>query len=310
MRDISTTVIVCTYNRCHVLPKALHSIAASALPSTAEWEVLVVDNNSTDQTRQVVEDFCRLYPGRFRYLFEPCQGKSNALNTGIRVARGDVLVFTDDDVVVEPGWLLNLTAPLRNGEWAGVCGRIIPMWERPIPPWLRLDGPYASAPFVSLDLGPCSAPLTGPTVGANMAFQKWIFERHGGFRTDLGRCGGSLRACEDTELGRRLQAAGERLLYEPSAVVHHPVPAIRMTKKYLLRWRFWHAVSEVGESGHPPHTGLSLAGVPLYLFVRLGRWTLQWMVSIKPASRFSCKLAVWHLSGTIVGCRRLVHGTK
>ena len=87
---MNITVILCTYNRCRTLEKALTSVAASALPLSIEWEVLVVDNNSRDQTRDVVEDFCTRYPGRFRYLFEPHQGKSYALNTGIREARGDV----------------------------------------------------------------------------------------------------------------------------------------------------------------------------------------------------------------------------
>ena len=84
------TVILCTYNRCKRLAKALESVAASALPASVDWEVLVVDNNSKDETRQVIEEFCERYPARFRYVFEPRQGKSNALNTGIREARGEI----------------------------------------------------------------------------------------------------------------------------------------------------------------------------------------------------------------------------
>src|SRR5271169_6552202 len=120
------TVILCTFNRCQLLAEALHSVAVSTLPESVEWEVLVIDNNSTDQTREVVEDFCRRYPGRFRYLFEPQQGKSHALNTGIREARGDILIFTDDDVTVEPTWIHNLAAPLHSGEWMGGGGRTLP----------------------------------------------------------------------------------------------------------------------------------------------------------------------------------------
>src|SRR5215469_11293809 len=119
---MNITVILCTYNRCQSLRKALESIAASRLPESIEWEVLVVNNNSKDQTREVVEEFCRAYPGRFRYLFEPKQGKSIALNTGIREAKGEVLAFMDDDVIVEPTWLRNVTAPLERGELSGVGG--------------------------------------------------------------------------------------------------------------------------------------------------------------------------------------------
>jgi len=80
------TVIVCTYNRCQNLAKALDSVAVSTLPDSIKWEVIVVDNNSSDQTREVVEDFCCRHPGRFRYIFEPRQGVCNARNAGIREA--------------------------------------------------------------------------------------------------------------------------------------------------------------------------------------------------------------------------------
>lgn len=112
---MNITVILCTYNRCESLAKALESAAALRLPESVEWEVLVVDNNSTDQTREVVEAFCRRHTGRFRYLFERQQGKSYALNAGIREAGGNVLAFTDEDVTVEPPWLKNLTAALHDG---------------------------------------------------------------------------------------------------------------------------------------------------------------------------------------------------
>src|SRR5690349_7477494 len=96
------------------------------LSESVEWEVLVVDNNSSDQTREVVDEFCRRYPGRFRYLFESRPGKSCALNAGVREARGAVVAFMDDDVTVEPTWLQELTAALHNGQWAGAGGRILP----------------------------------------------------------------------------------------------------------------------------------------------------------------------------------------
>src|ERR1700722_6737317 len=111
MRKI--TVIICTYNRCQTLQRALASVAASVLPPDVEWEVLVANNNSTDQTREAIEEFCRKYPGRFRYLLETRQGKSYALNSAIREAHGGILVFIDDDVIVEPTWLQNLTAALH-----------------------------------------------------------------------------------------------------------------------------------------------------------------------------------------------------
>src|ERR1039458_3873680 len=108
------SVILCTYNRCQSLPKALNSIAVQTIPDSVDWEVVVVDNNSKDQTRAVVEEFSRQYPGRFRYVFQSQQGLSNARNAGIREAQGDVLAFMDDDVTVEATWLQSLTGSLHD----------------------------------------------------------------------------------------------------------------------------------------------------------------------------------------------------
>ncbi len=121
---MNVTVVLCTYNRCESLAKALESVAGSVAPSSMHWDVQVVDNNSRDETREVVERFCHRFPGRFNYVFEPKQGKSYALNTGIGKASGDLIAFMDDDVEVDPLWLYNLTAPLNRGEWAGAGGRI------------------------------------------------------------------------------------------------------------------------------------------------------------------------------------------
>lgn len=296
-------VILCTYNRCGDLPKALNSVIASILPHSTEWEVLVVDNNSTDHTQQVVVDFSRRHPGRVRYLFEPRPGKSNALNTGIREAGGDILAFMDDDVCVDSMWLQNLTANLHNCTWAGAGGRILPEWNCPPPPWLPRKDRYGLAPLAMFDLGPEAGPLAEPPFGTNMAFQKKMFEKYGVFRTDLGPRPGSELKNEDTEFGQRLLSAGERLRYEPSAVVHHPVSPKRIQKRYFLVWWFDKARADIREFGIPTDTRWYIAGIPLYLFRRLVAWTVRWAVAFEPSSRFSNKLKVWGAAGQILECR-------
>jgi glucosyl-dolichyl phosphate glucuronosyltransferase len=298
------TVILCTYNRCETLAKALETISASILPSEVPWEVLVVDNNSGDQTREVVEKFCFRYPGRFRYIFEPQSGKSYALNTGIREARGSVLAFTDDDVVVEPTWLQNLSAALDDGKWAGVGGRVLPEQTFSPPRWVPLGDRYALAPLAAFAPDLDAGPLNEAPFGANMAFQKRLFEKYGDFRTDLGPRPGSQIRSEDTEFGDRLLAAGELLFYEPSAIVYHSVPQHRVQKKYFLAWWFDKARADIRASGIPGDTKWFVAGIPLYLFRRLAAWTLRWLVATRPAERFSCKLKLWGVAGTILECFR------
>ncbi len=304
------TVIVCTYNRCQSLAKALSSVAESILPAPTQWEVLVIDNNSKDQTPEVAKEFCRRYPGLFRYIFESRQGKSYALNAGIREARGSVVAFMDDDVMVEPTWLRNLTAPLLHHEWAGSGGRILPERGFLPPRWLQFNDRNTMAPLAVFDLGPTAGELAEPPFGTNMAFWKSLFETYGGFRTDLGPQPGNEIRSEDTEFGHRLLAAGERLRYEPSAVVYHSVPQHRLRKKYFLAWSFDKARADVRERGVPQDTKWTVAGVPLYLWRRLAVWGLRWMVTIGPARRFSCQLKTWSVAGSIFECRRQSRDTK
>jgi glucosyl-dolichyl phosphate glucuronosyltransferase len=298
------TVILCTYNRCQSLAKALESAAALVLPESAEWEVLVVDNNSGDRTRAVVEDFCNREPGRFRYLFEPRPGKSNALNAGIREARGDIVAFMDDDVKVDPAWLRNLTAPLRDSRWAGSGGPVFLEWFCSPPRWLSLEGRYALAPLAGFNPGAEAAELTEPPFGTNMAFRRTMFDKYGSFRTDLGPSPDGEIRDEDTEFGRRLIAGGERLRYEPSAIVYHPVSEDRLRKRYFLKWWFGKGCADIRQRGIPP-SALCCWGIPLNLWRRLGVGTLRWMVAVEPGRRFSRKLSVWKILGEIKECYRL-----
>jgi glucosyl-dolichyl phosphate glucuronosyltransferase len=298
---MNVTVILCTYNRCRILATALESVAASTLPSAVAWEVLVVDNNSNDKTRQLVESFCRQYPGRFRYLFEPKAGKSYALNAGIRESRGDVLAFMDDDVSVEPTWLQNLIAPLLGShEWSGSGGPVILRWGEPPPNWLAVESRYSLAPLAAFNPGDQVTELEEPPFGTNMAFRKSMFDKYGGFRTDLGPSPRTdiPRPDEDTEFGDRLIAGGERLRYEPSAIVYHPVPEDRLQKEYFLKWWFDKGRAEVRRHGNPA-TAISFRGVPMYLFRRLTVGTLRWMLATGPSHRFDCKVKVWGKLGAI-----------
>jgi len=302
LKAVNVTVIVCTYNRCQSLAEALGSVASSALPDSVEWEVLVVDNNSRDQTRAVVEEVSGRYPGRFRYLFESRQGLSNARNAGIRAARGEIVVFTDDDVTVDPLWLQNLTVPLSGSQWAGAGGRIRLGGDFEPPLWLALSGPFnLGGTLVQFDLGDQEGVLERAPFGANMAFRKIMFEKYGAFRSDLDRCGKSLIGNGDTELGERLMAAGERLCYVPSAVVHHPVQKERLRKKYFRSYWFARGRSLARQAGH----GLSIWRVPRYYLGDFKR-RLQWMSSVdrrwfwSPQGRFFCEVHALQTAGQIV----------
>jgi glycosyltransferase involved in cell wall biosynthesis len=302
---MKVTAILCTYNRCQKLSQAMESLAASVFPDSDQWEVLTVDNNSHDETRAVVEGFERRYPGHFRYLFEAQQGKSHALNSGIREACGDILAFVDDDVTVQPDWLYNLTAPLMDGEWVGTGGKILPDRQISLPDWLAFDGPCGMGEMIvaQFDLGDEPCELRIPPYGTNMAFRKELFTKYGLFRTDLGPRPGSEIRNEDMELGRRFLSAGERLLYVPSAVVYHEVPENRTTKKYLLKRWFDNGRAEIRERKPKPKVwGISRRYFRVVNFALkfLPLKIRHWMRARDPQERFCCKCIVWHAAGQLV----------
>lgn len=295
--NIST--ILCTYNRCDLLARALESIAGQRLRDGIDWEVVIVDNNSSDRTHDVAEGFCEKYPGRFRYVFEPEPGKSHALNRGIREAAGNVLAFMDDDVCVKPDWLQKLTDGLSSSEWVGVGGRVLPEQSHSMPNWIPKQDRYALAPLALFDLGSEPGPLTESPFGTNMAFKREMFAKYGDFRTDLGPQPGNEIRGEDTEFGLRLLRAGEQLRYEPSAVVYHAVPAGRLQKRYFLTWWFDKARSEIRVARATYRDRTAVRGVPLATLRRLAVWSVRWFFALDPSYRFSCKLKVWGKLGEI-----------
>jgi glycosyltransferase involved in cell wall biosynthesis len=302
---MNISVILCTYNRSESLTKALHSIAVSQMDSLALWEVLLVDNNSSDRTRQVFEEIDARYPGRFRYVFEGRPGKSYALNTGICEARGEVIAFVDDDVTVDVNWLQNLSDPLTRGDCVGVGGRVFPERDVALPSWLKLEDRYTRGPLVMFDLGPQSVPLNEPPFGTNMAFRKDIFVKYGGFRTDLGPQPGSEIRGEDSEFVDRLISGGEPLRYEPNAIVYHSIAPNRLKKEYFLAWWFDKARSDVRASRGSVDSRWRVAGIPVVLFRRILVWSLKWLLTVGSSRQFIPKLRMWYLAGEILESYRM-----
>jgi glycosyltransferase involved in cell wall biosynthesis len=283
------TVLIATYNRADLLGRTLDSLASSHV--AREWELVVVDNNSSDHTRAVVEMRAARYPVPLRYLFEPRQGKSIALNTAIARIAADVIAFTDDDVRVPPGWLEAISGALfarPDIEYTG--GPVRPMWEAPKPTWLDETGNLGGTIAVK-DHGPqpfIFEDLSRTPLGVNMCVRRSLIGRIGGFRADLGRSGSSLLGQEQAEFFCRSRAAGARGLYVPEAGLEHFVPANRLTRRYFRKWWFWkgvsharlhriHPVTEVGiDLNRVPH----LLAVPRYLFSNAAGHAFGWCASV------------------------------
>ena len=241
------SIIVCTYNRAESLRHTLECLAALQSPDNYDWEVIVVDNNSNDQTHQVVKDFSSVFPC-LRYEHEQQQGLSYARNHGIKSAKGDILLFTDDDVCPEPDWLETIMTSMSRYDCDACGGYIAPTWETPPPSWLteRFHG-FLAIKMDSNDAYQVTTVKDAP-FGANMAFRRRVFEQVGEFDTSRGRKGAELASGEDGEMFERMLAAGMKIMYLPDAKVHHRVEAFRATKKYFRRWRYQTSLQSRAES--------------------------------------------------------------
>jgi glycosyltransferase involved in cell wall biosynthesis len=289
---LDATVLIPTYNRAALLDETLQSLRKVTVTPDRRWEVLVVDNNSTDDTRTVVERQAGDFPVPLRYLHEATQGRSSALNAGVTAAQGEVIAMTDDDVRVDEGWLEAACAALLNRTDARVeyvGGPVVPIWEADPPEWLDLTRgdlwgtiaiqDHGDRPFVYDEER--KVPL-----GANMAARRSLFECIGGFRADLGRSAGRLVMGQEVpELLMRARAAGLRGLYLPAMRVHHHIPARRLERTYFRRWWFGKGVSRsalersrpVTELGIDLRTTPHVLRVPRYMYGSALRDALGWI---------------------------------
>ncbi len=300
--DIS--VVLATYNRASSLETTLQSLSALTVPVGLSWEVVVVDNNSTDRTLQVIEHFAHKASFPVRYLWEDTQGRSAALNCGIAAAKGDIIAFTDDDVVLHADWLFNIKATFDRFDCAAVAGRVIPSWTHPKPDWLEMGGQFA---VVNFDLGTDLKEINVPPLGANSAFRKEVFDKYGVFRLDLGVRGNKHTiTCDDTEFGSRLIEAREKIVYDPRAIIYHPVDPRRTTKKYFISWYYYNGVSLTRTAGLP-ETGPFCLGVPRWHFRDLLSSLARWLFALDGKRRFQQKLQVAKSIGIIVESYRLAH---
>jgi glycosyltransferase involved in cell wall biosynthesis len=226
------SIIIPTLNRADRLRSALTSVRAQTLPSEG-YEIIVVDNGSTDDTEKVFCEFAREETGRaaVRYVREDQLGLHFARHAGAKIARGQFLAFMDDDATADPNWLQELLKGYSGYEVGCVGGKILPIWEAEPPTWVRDYGPgYLGG----LDLGDHALELREPAIyGSNLAIRKSTLVQVRGFNPDsfgqtwLG----------DGEIGllRKVLQAGWKIMYNPKAVVWHYIPASRMTLDYLRR---------------------------------------------------------------------------
>jgi glycosyltransferase involved in cell wall biosynthesis len=307
------SIVIPTYNRASELRQTLASLAQ--LRVSGSWEAIVVDNNSSDDTREVVNDAAKGFPVELRYFFEPKVGRSAALNTGIRAANGQIIATTDDDVRVETDWLDQAEKGLEQGDSDFVGGKVLPIWPGPKPAWISNQGGRHWSVIALLDYGPRPVEFGKryPALGVNLAFRRRAFERVGLWNSRIGRKAGTLLGQEVREWCMRAREAGLKGMYVPGMVVHHVIPQDRLNKRYFRRWFYWHGISRAMlyqqrkiNMLSPEETDLDFSkvphvlGVPRYMY----RTLLRSIVGVFRAKlggdggeRFDHELWLWFFLG-------------
>jgi glycosyltransferase involved in cell wall biosynthesis len=290
------TVLIPTHNGAQTLPQVLGAFC-KLVPPPGGWRLVVVDNGSTDRTRDIVMSFRSSLP--LAYVFEPRLGKSFAQNTGLGKTAGELVVFTDDDALPKSDWLLQLRlAADSQPSFSIFGGSIVPHWATPPENWiLKLDGSILAITDPTWEEGPIPAPRI---YGPNMAVRSEILAAGYTFNTSLGPVGSCYRMGEDTDFLQRIGQAGYKAWYCKKAVVAHMISRDQMTKTWVLR-----RAVPLGRANYrrefrdSPMSPALLLGIPRYILreiltraVRLGcakfskdadavfleRWQLSYLV--------------------------------
>lgn len=304
MRVPDVSVVIPTYNRASLLPATLESVLNQHV-NDVSFEVIVVDNNSTDDTAAVVRSVQATAGARLHYVKELHQGTSHARNAGIRQAKGPIIAFTDDDVLVSPDWLQSIVETFSSDpSLVFLGGPVLPLWNGSPPSWLTKEH---WAPLAVLDYGPTPFHIGGTDarglITANFAIRREAFERVGMFKTSLQLVKDTPGSMEDHEMVTRLSQAGETGRYVPSIVTHTTIPTERLTKRYHRRWHRGHGRRyAILRDSSFEKSRMTVLGVPLHVYREMLTGALGWLsarVRGSAKNAFAQELRFWFAAGFI-----------
>jgi glucosyl-dolichyl phosphate glucuronosyltransferase len=288
--DMHVTVAICTWNRAKLLDQTLARMRGLTVPTGVSWELLVVNNNCTDDTDAVIAKHADALP--LRRLLETKQGLSHARNCALDSMRGDLLIWTDDDVLVDAGWLgayVEAAAAMPGAGYFG--GPVLPWFETAPPADIVGRMPAIRGAFALVDYGPETRQLKPGEApfGANMAYRAELVRS---FRFDpkLGRTGANMIGDEETMLLEKLNGEGRFGLWVGPARVEHFIPKDRATWAHV--WKFYHGLGMTGTRRHGIPACSTLFGKPRwavreYRAAKLGGWFFRQLGSPGWVKRFT-----------------------
>lgn len=302
---LTLDVVIPTYNRSDLLTKTVRSFAEAAHPAGLTFSLLIIDNNSPDNTAAVVRDLQASTKLDIRYIHEKKQGLSHARNAGIAQSTADWVGFIDDDEEIREDWLTVALRECSTPEVQFVGGPYLPNWVTPVPDWLPPGYPAVIGAIPPKPRSIFSKEFGANLMGGNAIVRRDVFERVGMYSPRLGRSKRGLLSEEDAEFYRRLEAAGIHGVYVPDLAIYHYIAPDRLTRKYHRRWVLWRAVSQGLLDRERPLDVRYFAGVPRYKLGEVLRslltMPLHWLRKKGKARAFANELTAWDLAGFVYG---------
>lgn len=262
------SIIICTYNRAKYIRPLLDSIVANDLPKQ-DYEIILVDNNCTDNTREICCTFASDHADvMFRYTIEPQQGLSAARNKGIKEATGDILVYIDDDAIVDTWYLRTITEYMdKNHDCMACGGPIYPLYETQEPDWMTRWTKELLTAYMYFGDKVRVYPGERYPGGGNAAYRAQVFEEVGLFNTDLGRKGDSLMGAEEKDIFDKMRSRGWRPVYLPKMILHHIIPQKKLEKDYFDKLTI-----QIGKSERQRTLAISKSKYIVRLFKECIKW--------------------------------------
>ena len=296
------SVVVCTYKRVDFLVKCLVALAEQDFPKN-EYEIVLINNNSPDNTDQVCREFIASNPSlHIQYYIETQQGLSYARNRGIELSKGEIVIFLDDDAIARPGYLQKMNLFFDTYPQAVACGgRIYPLFESERPKWMSK---YLLSLTASINMGDQVKKFSRKKypVGANMAFKKFVFEKYGMFDVNLGRRGDNLEGSEEKAIFYQLYRDNICVYYVPDAIVDHAIPDKRLTYDYFKR-----LAEGVGYSERIRAKSISKKEYTKSVCRELVKWGGSfvlfgyYVLTLRPNAGFRLLKFRWYISGKLLG---------
>ncbi len=298
-------VVVPTYNRSALLRRTIASLLEASVPNGLNVTVLIVDNNSKDDTEAVVREIAAQTDRTVVYVKETKQGSSHTRNAGISSGAGDIIGFIDDDEEIDRRWYDVVEREFRDESVDFIGGPYLPNWAAPAPDWLPPGYHAAIGVVLPKPRAVFGQGFSGNLMGGNAVIRRKVFDQLGTYSTRLGRSGKGLLSEEDAEFCRRLMTAKVHGMYVPDLLIHHYIPVERLTRRYHRRWCYWRAVSQGVLHRELEEPGVSVFGIPRH---RIGR-AVRGLLSL-PGHRlsgngkgraFADELSAWDLAGFVYG---------